>query len=156
MQTIVDDVFKELFVAVSKQSIDIRRRVISVPQLRASTEERIQSDATSCRAKAGPSRRCVYDQLNWLLRWHGRRLVETAAADRALSSRTAASSRTSAAQWRGHSPSAGHWWGHRAQSAVSLALSRLGIKNPDTDSDPYGDTRKTCLSGGIHCPVLLV
>ena len=65
MQTVVDDVFKELFVAVSKQSIDIWRGVISVPQLRASTVQRIQSDTISCRARAGPSRRCVYDQLSF-------------------------------------------------------------------------------------------
>jgi len=33
-----------------------------------------------------------------------------------------------------------------------------GIRNPDTDPttdkgpDPYGDTGKTCLGGGMHCP----
>jgi len=28
--------------------------------------------------------------------------------------------------------------------------------NPDPDLDPYRDTGKTCLGGGMHCPVLLV
>jgi len=35
---------------------------------------------------------------------------------------------------------------------------RFTDPNPDTDSapDPYRDTGKTCLGGGMHCPVLLV
>jgi len=65
MQTVVDDVFKELFVTVSKQCTDIWCGVISVPQLRASADERIQSDTISCSANAGPSRRYVYDQLGF-------------------------------------------------------------------------------------------
>jgi len=32
----------------------------------------------------------------------------------------------------------------------------IQIRDPDTDPDPYRDTGKTCLDGGMHCSVLLV
>jgi len=28
----------------------------------------------------------------------------------------------------------------------------IRITDPDTDPDPYRNTGKTCLGGGMHCP----
>ena len=54
------------FVTVREQSVDVYCATVLLPQLRASAEERIQSDMISRRVKAGPCRRCLYMyQLNF-------------------------------------------------------------------------------------------